>query len=198
MPEKNETNELAIIPSGVRYEDALWAKIFDIWLFLADRNCARTHRMLLTEFRETPNFDESKFPTVRQIQNKAKREDWDLQGNQKIRELAPTIDDSQISRLLVMADKALDFADRLLSGEYDHHSKTGNLAVRWDAAKEMLKFRGLGTAGAVGNIPTLKIEVEAAKDDPMALLSNEEKLEALRVAVLEKKQLKKLTGHKQP
>lgn len=197
-PSENTEKALATLPGPKRgrYDDAVKDLCFQVWLFQADRNAEETRRILegeLTEFSgaSLPNLD--RIPTARQIQLWVKNEHWAQRGNDLIRNTAEHIDESQIARLFIISDEAISFARELIRGDYDMHPKPGNLAVRWDAAKEMLRFRGLGTAGVVG-APTLEVKVVNDLDDRMKALSIDEKAEMLREATLKEKELKRLTG----
>ncbi len=199
MTEKNATNAIAIIPDmlqpGIRYEDAIWELIQEIWLFYADRNCTKTRQLLIEEFKDSPTFDESHVPSLRQIQHKAKKDDWDAWGNDWIRGKATRIDETHTARMLVLSNKALEFADDLISGNY-MNSSPGALAIRWDAAKEMLRFRGLGTAGEKVQ-PKLEVTVNQITESgpDFSQMTTDEKAEFYRQKVLEGKEYKRLTGH---
>lgn len=193
MTNTNDTNAIATIPQGNRYDDAIWEVLFEIWLFLADRNCQRTRDKFIAEFREHPTFQEDKVPSVRQLQYRAKNEKWDLRANDLIADTAKHIDKTQLARLWVMIDKAIDFEDRLISGEF-MHAKPGMIGIMHDAAKEMMKLRGLGTAGVLG-APVVTVEVKSGTDME-SNLSLDEKAELYRSNILREKQIQKLTGRK--
>jgi hypothetical protein len=199
MTEKNATNAIAIIPEviqpGIRYEDAIWELIKEIWLFYADRNCTKARQILIDQFNDAASFDESSVPSLRQIQHRAKKDDWDGWGNDLIRSKVVRIDETHIARMLVLADKALEFADDLISGKYDK-SSPGMMAVRWDAAKEMLRFRGLGTAGDKVQ-PKLEVTINQNADHgpDFSKMTTEEKAEFYRQNILQAKEYKRLTGH---
>jgi hypothetical protein len=192
-PTPNDENAIAVIPQGTRYEDALWELIFEIWLFFADRNCVRTREKLLSEFRDSPVFDDTRVPSVRQIQYKAKQEAWHARANELIRQKAPEIDDTHFARLLIISDEAINVADRIIKGEYLNHPKPGNLAVMADMVKEMLKFRGLGTAAALAT-PTFRVEVQHVDTPQLDSLTTEQMSEMMRQAILSGKETKRLTG----
>lgn len=194
MTEKNEVNAIALIDSKAPYEEALWEKLFEVWLFLADRNCTRARKLFLETFRISENINDDSVPTVRQIQYKAKQQNWDRKGNETLRAAAKHIDDNHLARLLVSRGKALDLLDRIVSGDY-YDGKAMTLSIMEDAAKELLKLGGLGTAGMLTGIPTLKVEVKASDADT-AKLSFDERAQRQRNMILASKQTKKLTGRK--
>jgi hypothetical protein len=199
MPENAQTS--AIVPykqPSTRYEQELWDYIFEIWLYLADRNCAATYDKMLEELEDSPIFDADIYPSVRQIQYKRKKDNWDLRANNIIRSEARNIDETQMARMLVMGEKALDLAEQLITGQIVAKDRNDAqlIAIRWDAAKEMLRFRGLGTAGTPGK-PTLEITVKTDDNKGIDLkgMTPDEKAEFWRQRTLEDKEHKKLTGH---
>lgn len=199
MTEKASSTALVPVQTNhVRYEQELWDYIFEIWLYLADRNCAATYDKLVQELQHSPVFDPELYPNVRSIQQKRKKDKWDERANNIIRSEARHIDETQISRMFVMSDKALDLANDLIEGKVQAKDRNDAqiIAIRWDAAKEMLRFRGLGTAGAVGK-PTLEIVVK--NEDSAALdlksMTQDEQAEFWRQRTLEGKEHKRLTGH---
>lgn len=191
----------ALVPvkqSAVRYEQELWDYIFEIWLYLADRNCAATYDKLIDELEDSPVFSPEHLPTLRAIQARKKRDNWDLRANNIIRSEARHIDETHTARMLVMGEKALDLAEQLITGKIAAKDRNDAqlIAIRWDAAKEMLRFRGLGTAGVVGK-PTLEITVKADENKGINIkdMTPDEKAEFWRQRTLEEKEHKKLTGH---
>jgi hypothetical protein len=192
------TSALATIPKKEPFSEELKELLYEIWLFLADRNAARALSLLEQRLSASaPNetsADFSRLPSVRTLQSWIKAEKWDEKANDHIRATAKHIDETQISRMFVISDLALSFAHQLLEQGYDPKDHAGVLAVKWDAAKEMLKFRGLGTAGAIGGTPTLEIKV-TNQTDGLPELTTEEKSEAFRERTLRRKQEKRLTGH---
>lgn len=199
MTENAQTS--AIVPfkqPAIRYEQELWDYIFEIWLYLADRNCAATYDKMLEELEDSPIFDSDIYPSVRQIQYKRKKDNWDLRANNIIRSEARNIDETHTARMLVMGEKALDLAEQLITGQIVAKDRNDAqlIAIRWDAAKEMLRFRGLGTAGVVGK-PTLEITVKTDENKGINLkdMTPDEKAEFWRQRTLEEKEHKKLTGH---
>ena len=197
----DNAKSLALVPvkqPANRYEQELWDYIFEIWLYLADRNCAATYDKLVEELQDSPVFAADHFPSLRQIQQKRKKEDWDLRANNIIRSEARHIDETHTARMLVMGEKALDLAEQLITGKIEAKDRNDAqlIAIRWDAAKEMLRFRGLGTAGVVGK-PTLEITVKTDENKGINLegMTPDQKAEFWRQRTLEDKEHKKLTGH---
>jgi hypothetical protein len=192
------TSALAVI--NIDRETKIWELIYEIWLFLADRNAKRAYQILLQQLDvmspEDLPFTAEEIPSIRTIQRRVKSEQWDYQANDHIRSTAKHIDETQISRMFVISDLALSFAHQLLEAGYNPSDHAGVLAVKWDAAKEMLRFRGLGTAGAVGGTPTLEIKV--SQDQRMIELDSktpEERSELFKEGVLTRKKRAQLTGH---
>ena len=197
MTDQSATNAIVPFPAKGSFDEAIKELCFEIWLFLADRNAEETRRLLAEKIETVaaeggPKPD--RIPSARTIQNWAKTEQWAYKANDLIRNTAEHIDESQIARLFVLSDEAINFAHRLIRGDYDHFHSPGVLAVKWDAAKEMLKFRGLGTSGVVG-APTLEVKISNATIDA-STMSADEMAESLRQALLERKQLRSLTGKK--
>lgn len=178
------------------FDTDFWELIYETWLFLCDRNAKRTLEVLKKHLRQLPvgelPFTEDDLPSQRTLQRKIKAEAWDERANDQIRSTAKHIDESQISRMFVISDLALNFAHQLLEDGYSKNDHAGVLAVKWDAAKEMLKFRGLGTAGVVG-APTLEVKV-VNQIDQVENMSVEERSESIRQGILKRKEERRLTG----
>jgi hypothetical protein len=189
------TNAIAVIPQKGAFDEATKQLCFEIWLFLADRNAEDTVRILTERLQNVAPEEfpqDLRIPSVRTVQNWAKTEGWAYKANDLIRNTAEHIDETQIARLFVISEEAIGFAHRLIRGDFDKFGSPGVLAVRWDAAKEMLKFRGLGTAGVVG-APTLEVKIQTQSDSTRDM-SVDEISEHLRQKTLEKKEQKRLTG----
>jgi hypothetical protein len=193
------SSAIQILPAKSAFDESVKQLCFEIWLFLADRNAEDTVRLLEQRMQDVapeesfPQLD--RIPSVRTVQNWAKVEDWAHKANDLIRDTAKHIDESQIARLFIMSDEAINFAHRLIRGDFDHFHSPGVLAVRWDAAKEMLRFRGLGTAGVVGAPVSLKVEVSSAKPtDVLDGMTTDQMAEFMRQRTLDAKQTKRLTG----
>ena len=197
MTPTSETTAIAVIPNRAPFPDAVKELCFEIWLFLADRNAAETVKILkrrLADVSEEPPFPVDRIPSERQLRNWIKNEDWANKANDKIKRTAEHITETQIARLFVIGDDALTLMHRMIRGDFLEHRSPGNVAVMWDAAKEALKFLGLGTAGVVG-APTLQVTIEQAAID-LSDKTPEERAEMSRQAVLQRKELKRLTGKK--
>jgi hypothetical protein len=193
----SEQSALAVIPTNAPFPDAVKELCFEIWLFLADRNAAETIRILerrLDECSDELPFPVDRIPTERVLRKWIKNEDWANKANTKIKQTAEHINETQIARLFVIGNDALTLMHRMIRGDFLEHRSPGNVAVMWDAAKEALKFLGLGTAGVVG-APTLEVKIEQAAID-LSGKSPEELAEMSRQAVLQRKELKRLTGKK--
>jgi hypothetical protein len=193
----SEQSALAVIPTNAPFPDAVKELCFEIWLFLADRNAAETIRILerrLDEYSDDLPFPVDRVPTERVLRKWIKNEDWNTKANDKIKRTAENITETQIARLYTIGNDALTLTHRMIRGDYLDHPRPGNVAVMWDAAKEALKFLGLGTAGVVG-APTLEVKIEQAAID-LSGKSPEELAEMSRQAVLQRKELKRLTGKK--
>ena len=197
MNRASEHSALAVIPPNAPFPDAIKELCFEIWLFLADRNAAETVRILehrLAECSEELPFPVDRIPTERVLRKWIKNEDWSQKANDKIKSTAEHINETQIARLFVIGNDALTLMHRMIRGDFLEHRSPGNVAVMWDAAKEALKFLGLGTAGVVG-APTLKVEIQNAPIET-GDKSPEELAEMTRQRILERKQLRSLTGKK--
>lgn len=196
MTVKNATNAIVPITPNTGFSDAVKELCFEIWLFLADRNAQETVRILekrLDDFALPPLPDLDRIPSVRTVQNWVKNENWGQKANDKIRDTAEYIDESQIARLFVLSDEAINVAFRIIRGDFLDHPRPGNVAVMADMVKEMLRFRGLGTAGVVG-APTFEVKISS---DTAAIgeLSVDERSALMREAILRRKEQKRLTGH---
>jgi hypothetical protein len=197
MTRTSEQSALAVIPTNAPFPDAVKELCFEIWLFLADRNAAETIRILerrLDEYSEELPFPVDRVPTERVLRKWIKNEDWANKANTKIKQTAEHINETQIARLFVIGNDALTLMHRMIRGDFLEHRSPGNVAVMWDAAKEALKFLGLGTAGVVG-APTLEVKIEQAAID-LSDKTPDELAEMSRQRVLQRKELKRLTGKK--
>ncbi len=180
------------------FEADLKELVFETWLFIADRSPTRTLKVLEKQLHEHADDDDlpislANLPSLRTIQHWIKHDSWDERANDKIRSTAKHIDETQISRMFIISDLALSFAHQLLEEGFNKNDNAGILAVKWDAAKEMLRFRGLGTAGNVGT-PSLEIKLTDTREE-MKHLSLEERSEMFREGMLRNKQQRRLTGH---
>ena len=204
MTEKPTSSALVPVKqSNMAYQQDLWDYIFEIWLYLADRNCAATYDIMVKELQDSNVFEPDLYPGLRAIQQRRKKEDWDRRANDIIRSEARHIDETHTARMFVASGKALDLATALIEGTVTvkDRNEAQVLAIRWDAAKELLRFRGLGTAGAVGK-PTLEVVIKNEDSDAaqnlrelLAKMTPDEQAEFWRQRTLEGKEHKKLTGH---
>jgi hypothetical protein len=178
------------------FEGDIKELLYEIWLFLADRNAAKALKVLERQLDVVSPEDipltADMLPSVRTLQRWIKAEGWEERANQHIASTAKFINDSQVSRMFVISDLALSFAHQLLEDGFNKNDHAGVLAVKWDAAKEMLRFRGLGTAGVVG-APTLEVRVTAEQQISKEL-TVEERSEALRQGTLRRQEERRLTG----
>lgn len=197
MSTSSETSAIAVLPSRSPFSEAVKELCFEIWLFLADRNAAETIRILeqrLDAVSEEAPLPIDRIPSERQLRNWIKNEDWAQKANDKIKSTAEHINETQIARLFVIGNDALTLMHRMIRGDFLEHRSPGNVAVMWDAAKEALKFLGLGTAGVVG-APTLEVKIEQAQINTEGK-TPEELAELSRQKILAAKELKRLTGKK--
>jgi hypothetical protein len=191
-------NALAIVADKTVHSAQLKELLYETWLFLADRSPSKTLKLIEKQLErgnlpsDMPTIEQ--LPTLRTLQRWIKDEDWDGRANSHIKATAKHIDETQISRMFVISDLALSFAHQLLEAGYNPNDHAGVLAVKWDAAKEMLRFRGLGTAGA-GMAPVLEINVTTSDKPDMSLLSLEERSALMKDGILKAKEKKRLTGH---
>jgi hypothetical protein len=127
---------------SVEYSEEIRRLAYEIWLLKADRNVARTARMLVDELRdELPSY-----PTDRQIRNWRKEEAWEARAQDDIKQVAQMLNERHFLRLFAASEQA--GSDLVSIAQNDHPEKDARrLQVIKDANVELLKLRGLGTAG---------------------------------------------------
>lgn len=149
----DENDEKRYVPArGNQYDDDLWHLIYEIWLLNADRNSARTHRILSELFRESGDSETSLIPTVRAIQIRVKKENWREKASEDLAKIAPNLNKDHLTRLFAQTDAALDFYSAMMNGEYDQFKSPGILAAKVAVAKDLLTLRGLGTAAGLSPV----------------------------------------------
>lgn len=186
-----ETPASSLVPArGNRYSDEMWQLAYEIWAFQADRNCTRTHALLYEKIRETADEDgviiddESlNIPTVRQIQYRARNEDWPARATMEIASIAPKLYKQFNARLFAQVEMAQAFDGDILSGVYDNYDKPGILATKEKVAARIQQLAAVGTAAGLlpPQIPTPPVK-EVSKDTPIAELGRlmREKLDERR------------------
>ena len=152
-----ETPASSLVPArGNRYSDEMWQLAYEIWAFQADRNCTRTWEMLAEEIRaEAENEgvivdeDSLDIPTVRQIQYRAKRENWPARATVDMATIAPQTYKMANVRLFAQIPQAQTVYGDILAGVYDDHRSPGLVQTKLNAAKDVLTFAAVGTAAGL-------------------------------------------------
>lgn len=175
----HETPARSLVPArGNRYDDDLWQLAYEIWAFQADRNCTRTHALLYEKIRETADEDgvlvddESlNIPTVRQIQNRARNEDWSARATLEIASIAPKLYKQFNARLFAQVEAAQAFDGDVLAGVYDHYHSPGILATKEKVAARIQQLAAVGTAAGLlpPQIPTPTVKEIDPNEDILSI-----------------------------
>lgn len=167
--------------NAVEYSAEIRRLAYEIWLLKADRNIARTARMLKEELGDELAYT----PTDRQIRNWRREELWEARAQDDIKQVAQMLNERHFLRLFAASEQA--GSDLVSIAQNDHPEKDARrLQVIKDANVELLKLRGLGTAGgyAPPAIPHATVRLGENNETPQELSR------AIREAILtEKKQL---------
>jgi hypothetical protein len=173
MPSGYETPESALVPArGNRYDDDLWQLIYEYWAFECDRNCSRVHHRLMEKIRQSADEDgvlvddESlNIPTLRQIQYRARNEDWPARATQEIASIAPKLYSEFNTRLFAQVKAAQEFDGDMLAGVYDSHRSPGMIAIKEKVAARVQTLAGVGTAAGLLKPQLPKSEVHQIVDE---------------------------------
>lgn len=171
----HETPESALVPArGHRYDDDLWALVYEIYAFEEDQNASRTRRNLTEKIRQTLP-DESGFidddslniPTVRQIQKRARDEKWGKKAASDIAKVAPHLYKASLSRLFAQIEAAQRFDGDVLAGQYDNFRSPGVLAIKERVAARVLTLSKEIVEAGMGAL----LAPDAVAETPSAELS---------------------------
>lgn len=175
----HESGEHALVPArGNRYSDDLWQLIYEIWTFEAGQNGSRTHFLLSEKIRESinPEFgeieDESlNLPTVRQIQKKAKEEDWRSRALNDMARIAPKLWKEANLRIFTQLEAAQRFDQEVLDGVYDRFPSPGVLAIKEKVAARVQTLAAVGTAAGLmpPSLPTPEVKAVEGELSPQEL-----------------------------
>lgn len=174
---KNDTprRELAVLhpketdlaaPSPVEYDDAIRRLAFEIWLLKADRNCERTALLLRQELDgEIPYY-----PSGRTIRKWCKSEEWSLQAEDAIKSVAQFLNERDFIRLFALTQEAVRVYGDIIHNDHPEPDPK-RLQVIANTATELLKLRGLGTAGgyAPPSIPSITVRNDNPDATPQEL-----------------------------
>jgi hypothetical protein len=174
----HETADSRLVPArGNRYDDDLWALIYDLYAFEEDQNATRTRRNLIEKIRSSlPDDaddvdDESlNIPTVRQIQKRSRDEQWGKRAASDIAKVAPHLYKASLSRLFAQIEAAQRFDGDVLAGQYDHFRSPGVLAIKERVAARVLTLSKEIVEAGMGALLASTETIET----PSAELSKEE------------------------
>lgn len=169
------------------YSDEVRRLAFEIWLLRADRSTSRTARLLAEELAG----EMEQFPTDRTLRLWRDEDQWYLKAEEAIKEVAPMLNERHFLRLFAATEQAERALIDIIHN--DHPEKDARrLQVIKDAALELLKLRGLGTAGgyAPPAIPHATVRLDAESQTPQELSR------AIREAILEERESAALPAHK--
>jgi hypothetical protein len=186
-----------VLSTGNRFSDDLRELAYEIWLYKADRNAARTQRMLAEECRlaseeaidaETgeiaPLDDDSlNIPTVRQVQRWVNDGRWPEKATEDIAKMAPRLWKAANARLFAQIEAAQSFDADVLAGVYDRYDKPGILAVKEKIAARVQTLAGVGTAAGLMPVamPQAVPEAITGEETPTQLARKQrERLRELR------------------
>lgn len=166
--------------TGFEYGDNVRRLAYELWWLRADRNFARTARLLVEELGD----ELPRSPSAATIRLWAREENWVGKVEDDIKSVATILNERHFLRLFAASEQAGETLVTIALGE--HPEADGRkLQVIKDAAVELLKLRGLGTAGgyAPPAIPTATARIDTSQKTP------EELSQMIREAILQEKQV---------
>lgn len=161
------------------YGDDVKRLAYEIWLLKANRSNARTASMLYDELEgEMP-----KYPSPQTIRSWRVKEEWDLRASDDIAQVAQMLNRRHLEKLFAMTDEALEIKASIIHN--DHPEKDARrLDIISRSVDELLKLRGLGTAGVQGGNEPPRAVSKAIEEAGTV----REKSAALRDEILQEKQ----------
>jgi hypothetical protein len=174
----HETSDSRPVPArGNRYDDDLWALIYEIYAFEEDQNATRSRHNLIEKIRSSlpddaddVDDDSLNIPTVRQIQKRARDEQWGKRAASDIAKVAPHLYKASLSRLFAQIEAAQRFDGDVLAGQYDTFRSPGVLAIKERVAARVLTLSKEIVEAGMGALLASSEVVET----PAAELSKEE------------------------
>lgn len=168
---------------------------FEIWLLRADRNVARTQRALAEELADDCEELGVDPPSESAIRKWVKEENWKLKADEAIKEVAPFLNERHFLRLFAasegagetlarLAMAAENILRRLEMGQQISQTDARVLNTIKDASVELLKLRGLGTAGGYAPPAIPQATVKINTDD----MTPEELSQHVRALILEERE----------
>lgn len=153
---------------------------YEIWLLKANRSNTRTAKMLYDELEgELPRY-----PTASTIRGWRIKEEWDMRASDDIAQVAQMLNRRHLEKLFAMTDEALEIKASIIHNDHpEKDSKRLDIISR--SVDELLKLRGLGTAGVQGGADPPKAPSKAIEEAGTV----QEKSAALRDEILSEKQL---------
>lgn len=152
---------------------------YELWWLRSDRNYAQTERLLKEELGdELPST-----PSVATIRKWSKEENWVGKVEDDIKSVARILNERHFLRLFAASEEAQ--AELIKIALNIHPEKDARrLQVIKDACNELLKLRGIGTAGgyAPPPVPQATVRLDTTRMSP------EELSQSIRDAILEEKQ----------
>lgn len=168
-----------LLKVDIIYSEEIHRLAYEIWLLKATRNIARTARMLEKELEgELPAY-----PTASAIRNWKNAEQWEARASDDLKNIARHLDARHFEKLFAMTDELLEVATAIATN--DHPEKDPKrLDIISRTVQELLKLRGIGTAGVHAR-PTLPAPSALALE---AGSSPADRSRAIREEILEAKQ----------
>ena len=140
---------LPVRPQAVTHDEATRALAFEVWALQAGRNHHRTATLLREmaerEARVRGAAAVEPTPSDEAIRRWARDNDWDLEADRRMQELAPALHDRITSMLWAAAPGAVDVLIGAQRGEFDG-LKQEEIRARTGTAVETLRMLGFGSA----------------------------------------------------
>lgn len=153
---------------------------YELWLLKANRSNARAARMLAEELEgEMPRY-----PTTQTIRKWRIEEEWDTRASDDIAQVAQLLNRRHFEKLFAMTDEALEIKASIIHNDHPE-TDSRRLDIISRSVDELLKLRGLGTAGVQGGAEPPKAASKAVEEAGTL----REKSAALRDEILQEKQL---------
>lgn len=162
------------------YDGSVVRLAYELWLLRADRNCQKTSRLLYDELKD----DLPQTPSASQIRGWRDEYQWELNAQEDIKSVAQMLNERQFLRFFVASEEAAKELVRIALNDHEEQDAR-RLAVIKDACIEIIRIRGLGTAGgyAPPAIPHATVRLgENSTTSPQELSRQ------IREAILEEKQ----------
>jgi hypothetical protein len=152
--------------SPIEYGEDVRRLAFEIWLLRADRNCTRAARLLAEELAG----EMEQFPSDRVVRQWRREDEWELKAQEAIKEVAPLLNERHFLRLFAATEQAEKAIIDIIHNDHPEPDAR-RLQVIKDAALELLRLRGLGTAGgyAPPAIPHATVRLDENTSTPQEL-----------------------------